>query len=291
MNKIRTIIRKEWAEVFKNRMVIFTVAFLPLLMTAIPLGDYLWHSRKFKCSSQYQFQWGTSTGNDPVHVSEWIERSGLFSGVPGQRVHDVVHAGAGGNSRYDSRVFNRGGEDDPQPGTTAGDANHHRGITDRKVPGGSHPCGDSDVWRIWDFRTWVPGSSSQIKTLLMALLDARWLVAIFIVGPLLAVMAVSFALMISSRVNDPTGGGTGFNGGHRTCAGWVLWSGCGIIRPEHEDYINCCVGHAGAGCAIALSDNTDIPARANSHPVEVKLMKKIQIAILLATILGYAVCR
>jgi ABC-2 type transport system permease protein len=38
MNKIKTIIRKEWAEVFKNRMVIFTVAFLPLLMTAIPLG-------------------------------------------------------------------------------------------------------------------------------------------------------------------------------------------------------------------------------------------------------------
>src|SRR5512139_3966413 len=38
MKKINTIIKKEWAEVFKNRMVIFTVAFLPLLMTAIPLG-------------------------------------------------------------------------------------------------------------------------------------------------------------------------------------------------------------------------------------------------------------
>ncbi|MCX6033791.1 MAG: ABC transporter permease, partial [Chloroflexi bacterium] len=41
------------------------------------------------------------------------------------------------------------------------------------------------------------------KTLLMALLDVRWLIAIFIVGPLLAVMAVTFSLMISSRVNDP----------------------------------------------------------------------------------------
>ncbi len=37
MNKIKTIIRKEWAEVFKNRMVLFTVAFLPLLLTAIPI--------------------------------------------------------------------------------------------------------------------------------------------------------------------------------------------------------------------------------------------------------------
>jgi ABC-2 type transport system permease protein len=41
------------------------------------------------------------------------------------------------------------------------------------------------------------------KALLMALLDARWLIAIFLVGPLLAIMSVSFAVMISSRVNDP----------------------------------------------------------------------------------------
>ncbi len=38
MNKIKTIIQKEWAEVFKNRMVLFTVAFLPLILTALPLG-------------------------------------------------------------------------------------------------------------------------------------------------------------------------------------------------------------------------------------------------------------
>jgi ABC-2 type transport system permease protein len=41
------------------------------------------------------------------------------------------------------------------------------------------------------------------KMLLTALLDARWLIAVFIVGPLLAVMAVAFALMVSSRVSDP----------------------------------------------------------------------------------------
>ncbi|MCB8985636.1 MAG: ABC transporter permease subunit [Ardenticatenaceae bacterium] len=37
MKKIQTIIRKEWAEVFKNRLVLFTVAFLPLILTALPL--------------------------------------------------------------------------------------------------------------------------------------------------------------------------------------------------------------------------------------------------------------
>jgi len=37
MKHIRTIIDKEWSEVFKNRMVIMTMALLPLLFTALPL--------------------------------------------------------------------------------------------------------------------------------------------------------------------------------------------------------------------------------------------------------------
>jgi ABC-2 type transport system permease protein len=37
MNRIYTIFDKEWAEVFKNRMVIFTVSLLPVLFTALPL--------------------------------------------------------------------------------------------------------------------------------------------------------------------------------------------------------------------------------------------------------------
>jgi ABC-2 type transport system permease protein len=41
------------------------------------------------------------------------------------------------------------------------------------------------------------------KILLTALLDLRWLIAIFIVGPLIAILAVTFSLMVSSRVNDP----------------------------------------------------------------------------------------
>jgi ABC-2 type transport system permease protein len=39
--------------------------------------------------------------------------------------------------------------------------------------------------------------------LLTALLDARWLIAVFVVGPLMALLAVNFSVMVSSRVNDP----------------------------------------------------------------------------------------
>lgn len=34
LERVRTIIDKEWAEVFKNRMVVFTVLFMPLIFTA-----------------------------------------------------------------------------------------------------------------------------------------------------------------------------------------------------------------------------------------------------------------
>jgi len=41
------------------------------------------------------------------------------------------------------------------------------------------------------------------KTLLSAFFEPRWLIAILVVGPLLAILATTFALMVSSRVNDP----------------------------------------------------------------------------------------
>jgi ABC-2 type transport system permease protein len=41
------------------------------------------------------------------------------------------------------------------------------------------------------------------RSVFLAMMDARWLIAIFLVGPLMAIMAVNFSVMISSRVNDP----------------------------------------------------------------------------------------
>lgn len=38
MDKVITIIAKEWAEVFKNKLVLFSVLFLPLILAIMPLG-------------------------------------------------------------------------------------------------------------------------------------------------------------------------------------------------------------------------------------------------------------
>jgi ABC-2 type transport system permease protein len=49
MKKIRTIISKEWAEVFKNRLVLFSVIFLPLILTALPLAT-IWGMSRYPAS-------------------------------------------------------------------------------------------------------------------------------------------------------------------------------------------------------------------------------------------------
>jgi ABC-2 type transport system permease protein len=38
MEKIRTIIGKEWSEVFKNKLVFFTVLFLPIILAILPMA-------------------------------------------------------------------------------------------------------------------------------------------------------------------------------------------------------------------------------------------------------------
>jgi len=59
--------------------------------------------------------------------------------------------------------------------------------------------------------TWVGFGIFAIGSLIItgggalaaALLDPMWLIAIFVAGPLMAVLSVNFSIMISSRVNDP----------------------------------------------------------------------------------------
>jgi ABC-2 type transport system permease protein len=51
---------------------------------------------------------------------------------------------------------------------------------------------------------YVFGASLMLEAhLFRRVIDPMWLIAIFIVGPLLTLMAVSIAIMISSRVTDP----------------------------------------------------------------------------------------
>jgi ABC-2 type transport system permease protein len=55
------------------------------------------------------------------------------------------------------------------------------------------------------FAIFIAGSWILVgdPVILSALLEPRWLIAVLVLGPLLAVLSVGFALIVSSRVNDP----------------------------------------------------------------------------------------
>lgn len=201
MSKIQTIIRKEWAEVFKNRMVIFIVAFLPLLMTAIPLGVI--YSTRGAASATSNL-----TGSElPPGMTEAMCPSGmseadcfqvflvsefmlLFMIVPvAIPVTIAAYSIVGEKTTHSLEPLLA------TPITTFE-------LLVGKCLAAVIPAvlATYAAFGIFAAGTWLIVTSKQLLT---ALLDARWLVAIFAVGPLLAVLAVTFSLMISSRVNDP----------------------------------------------------------------------------------------
>src|SRR5450759_323214 len=202
MNKIKTIVRKEWAEVFKNRMVIFTVAFLPLLMTAIPLG-IIYGTRGTSSAStgsgansalptgmtQSMCPNGLS-GQDCLQVYLVSEFMMLFMLVPVAIPVTIAAYSIVGEKTTRSL--------EPLLATPITTVELMIGkCLAAVIPAVVATYGAFGVFALG---SWIIVAN---KTLLSALLDARWLVAIFIVGPLLAVMAVTFSLMVSSRVNDP----------------------------------------------------------------------------------------
>jgi len=201
MNKIKTIIRKEWAEVFKNRMVIFTIVFLPLLMTAIPLG-VIYSTRGTTSDSgnaingQLPSEMTQSlcpnglSGSDCFQVYMVSEFMMLFMLVPVAIPVTIAAYSIVGEKTTRSL--------EPLLATPITTAELLVG----KCLAAVIPAilATYAAFGIFALGTWVIVAN---KVLLAALLDARWLIAIFIVGPLLALLAVVFSLMISSRVNDP----------------------------------------------------------------------------------------
>ena len=202
MNKIRTIIRKEWAEVFKNRMVIFTVAFLPLLMTAIPLGVI--YGTRDTSGATADNATNTSLPSEMTQsmcpsslnsrdcmqvflVSEFLM---LFMLIPVAIPVTIAAYSIVGEKTTRSL--------EPLLATPITTVELLIGkCLSAVIPA---VLATYTAFGVFALGSWIIVAN---KTLLTALLDVRWLIAIFIVGPLLAVMAVAFALMISSRVNDP----------------------------------------------------------------------------------------
>lgn len=198
MNKIKTIIRKEWAEVFKNKMVLFTVAFLPLILTALPLGILI--------SMGGDTAIAGSTSDMPAEFSAYCPAN--ISGGECFQVFMVsqfmimfmllplaIPATISSYSIVGEKTTHSLEPLLATPITTA-----------ELLIGKSLAAGIPAIvatfaaFAIFAAGAWIIAPS---QALFLALVDARWLLAVFLVGPLMAFLAVFISIMVSSRVNDP----------------------------------------------------------------------------------------
>jgi ABC-2 type transport system permease protein len=196
MHKIKTIIRKEWAEVFKNRMVLFTVIFLPLMMTALPLiilfatRDAGMESINTELPEQFaQFCSEDLSAGQCFQVYMVSQFLLMFMMIPLIiPINIAAYSIVGEKTTHSLEPLLA------TPITTAE-------LLTAKNLAATIPA---------VLATWVGFAIFAVGALIIsgskmagALLDPMWLLAVLLVGPLMAVLSVNFSIMVSSRVNDP----------------------------------------------------------------------------------------
>jgi ABC-2 type transport system permease protein len=198
MLKIKTILLKEWAEVFRNRMVLFSVAFLPLLMTAIPLvilyamrGEAAMQDMGSQLPEQFNaFCPQGLSGGECFQVYMVSQFMIMFMILP-----LAIPSSIASYSIVGEKV-NRSLEPVLATPITTVELLAGKSLA-ALIPavGATYAA-----FALFAIGAWLLAPN---PTLLKALLDVRWLLAIGVVGPLMALMAVNFTVMISSRVSDP----------------------------------------------------------------------------------------
>lgn len=197
MNKIVTIIKKEWAEVFKNRMVLFSVVFLPLVLTAIPLvilftlrGDSAAMQSTDLPEQVGAFCPPDLAGGECFQVYMVSQFMLMFMILPLAIPSSISAYSIVGEKT--SRTL------EPLLATP---------ITTLELLAakGLAALLPAILATYAAFGLFALGARLMITNpaMLSAMLDVRWLAAVFLVGPLLALVSVNFSVIISSRVNDP----------------------------------------------------------------------------------------
>lgn len=198
LRRSRVIVRKEWSEVFKNRFVLFTVAFLPLLITLIPLGILYAAGSSGDLAAMagedmpasFAAQCGELQGVDCAlyfFVSQFML---LFLLMPlAIPITIASYSIIGEKTRRTLEPLLA------TPVTTA-----------ELLTGKALAAVIPGVVATWlAYTIFISGSAAlQVGPQVMGrLLDPLWITAVLLLGPLLALAAVSVAVMVSSRAHDP----------------------------------------------------------------------------------------
>ena len=198
MDRIWAITKKEWSEVFKNRFVFFTVAFLPLMLTALPLvilyatgtSEDISGASMGDLPPQFMTMCGGLTGGECMQYYLVTQFMLLFMMIP--IIIPITIASYSIVGEKTTRTL------EPLLATPV--------TTLELLTGKSLAAVIPAVAATWlGFILYAIGAKLIVGTpaVLDKLVDPLWLTAIFAVGPLLAIAGVNIAVMISSRVNDP----------------------------------------------------------------------------------------
>jgi ABC-2 type transport system permease protein len=196
VDKIRTIISKEWSEVFKNRLVFFSVVFLPLIFIALPVVTML------------------ATGDMGA------SSTGMDEPLPGTDALCAELDAAACGEVYFLNLYAFMFMILPVaiPVTIAAYSIVGEKTTRSLEPLLATPITTLELLSGKALAAIIPaiaatwfsfGLFAAIMYFLVSpaafayLLDPLWLLAIMLVGPLLTLLAVTIAMMISSRVSDP----------------------------------------------------------------------------------------
>jgi ABC-2 type transport system permease protein len=196
MEKVIVILQKEWAEIFKNRMVIFTVLFLPLMMALLPLvvlvvtpSDVSMADTGMNLPSQFSaYCPPEAQGGACMQIFLMSQFMVLFLITPLSIPATIAAYSIIGEKTTRSL--------EPLLATPITTLELLLGkILSALIPAVLATYGG--------FIIFIAGVGIIAEPVVFkGLLSIHWLLAVGVVGPLLAMLSVTFGLMVSARVTD-----------------------------------------------------------------------------------------
>jgi ABC-2 type transport system permease protein len=198
MDKIKTIIRKEWAEVFRNPIVLFTVLLLPLLFTVMPLVILYFMSSagdggdvgSTDMPAQFTQVCNGLTGMACTQVYIIYQFMMMFMLLP-----VIIPVAISAYSIVGEKTTRALEPLLATPITTL-ELLLGKGLA-AALPAIGASWAGFVVFAV-GVRVIVPNPAVFAR-----LFDPLWLIAVLVVGPLMSVAAVNVSIIVSSRVSDP----------------------------------------------------------------------------------------
>lgn len=198
MAKVKTLIWKEWAEVFKNRIVFFAIVFLPLILTGLPLAILYGLTSsgevgEFSMEELYSQVVGLCEGLSVAECNQFVivtQFMPLFLLMP-----VIIPITIASYSIVGEKTMRTLEPLLATPITTA-----------ELLLGKGLAAAIPAIVVCWgSFFVFVIGSLLlRLEAVVIAkFFNPLWFLAIFVLSPLLSFASVCLAVMISSRTNDP----------------------------------------------------------------------------------------